>query len=519
MRKNGVLLAIAAVAAIIFTACGARADELLRERARNLYEVQDYRGAYSLFERLLAENPDDGEALDYSAWCLRYFGDWKSAEERFKRALEAPSGALVEWLHVGLGETRMGAGNEKGALESFQRAIESAPEDLELVLRSFKGMAWASAFLGDEEGCERSIESARERDADYAASLAADVEAVLKERLALAAKIEAEKEDIEEDEEDEDELGIVVLDSQERQAKIFEEEILGDELDELIAEILAAEEKESEAPEADEAEEEPEPELDEADEIEKPESDVDETDESEADEADEDEPVVPDLDEADEDELDALIAETIDAVMEELGADDEIEKAVEKEIEKLEKPAAKPKPEKPAEAPVKEVSPPSPVWGVRIGEPIEREFDRADVEKLDRSGAEGAYGVVHYPFVPRESPFPSYVRAEAASTYFNIEAYKGNILKVHGAVKTRVLPNTLDWRKKTFDAMVDDISQEHGKPTIFTDQGIFFEAAWLLPETRVLWLFVDAGLDGACQVQLSYVDRRIQAGHLIGILK
>ena len=156
-----------------------------------------------------------------------------------------------------------------------------------------------------------------------------------------------------------------------------------------------------------------------------------------------------------------------------------------------------------------------------MGEPIEREFDRAEAEvvKLDREGVEDANGVMRYSFTPKENPFPSYVRSQAASTYYTIEAYRGNILKVHGSVKTRTLPNTLEWRKNTFDEMVAEFSGMYGKPAILTDQGIFFEAAWLLPERRVLWVFVDAGLDGACQVQLSYVDRRIQAGHLIGILK
>ena len=151
MKKNGVLLALLIATVLICAAGTSGADEFLRERARNLYEVQDYRGAYALFERLLAEKPDDGEALDYSAWCLRYFGDWKSADERFRRALDAPSGALISWLYVGLGETLLGAGDERGARESFQEAIDSAPDDLELVLRSLKGMAWAGAFLGDRE--------------------------------------------------------------------------------------------------------------------------------------------------------------------------------------------------------------------------------------------------------------------------------------------------------------------------------------------------------------------------------
>ena len=86
-------------------------------------------------------------------------------------------------------------------------------------------------------------------------------------------------------------------------------------------------------------------------------------------------------------------------------------------------------------------------------------------------------------------------------------------------VKTKPLPKPLEWKKATFDSLVEEFSKKHGKPAILTDQGTSSEAAWLLPERRVLWVFIDAGLDNTCQVQLSYVDRRIQAGHLIGILR
>ena len=470
VKKNGVLLALLIAAVLICAAGASGADEFLRERGRNLYEVQDYRGAYALFERLLDENPDDGEALDYSAWCLRYFGDWKSADERFRRALDAPSGALISWLYVGLGETLLGAGDERGARESFQKAIESAPEDLELVLRSLKGMAWAGAFLGDREGYERALSTAREKDAEYASAIEADVEPVLEERVLIAAEVG----------ESEEEEGIVVLDSQERQAKIFEEEILAEELDELIAEILAGE-RGAAATEGEDEEDTPKI---------------------------EDEEETPRVEEEPSEE-------PAEKTPEQTPEKPKVEPAAEKPKPKK-SPAEKPSLEKPAE-----VKSPSSVWGVRIGEPLEQELDRVEneLEKIDREGVEGAHGVINYPFVPTENPFPAYVQAEAASTYFNIEGYRGNILKVHGAIKTRALTNTLEWRNRTFDSMVEEFSREHGKPTILTDRGIFFEAAWLLPETRVLWLFVDAGLDGACQVQMSYVDRRIQAGHLIGILK
>ncbi len=496
---------------LVCTAGAARADEFLRERARNLYEVQDYRGAYNLFERLLEENPEDGEALDYSAWCLRYFGDWKSAEERFRMALDAPSGALVSWLYVGLGETLLGAADERGAIRSFGQAMDAAPDDTELVLRSLKGIAWANAFLGDADGLEAAISSAREKDRDYADELEKDVRPVLEERTAAAAGSD-----------EAGEIGIEVLDTRERQAKIYEEEVLGDELDEIIAGILGEEEKAGESDEVEKPEEikesEKPEEIEEIEEIEEPE----EPDEPE-------ELYVPKESEELEERGESEELKELDEPEEpeELGEPEEPKEPEKPEPEKKpeEKPVKKPVGKLAAEKPKEEVqapvAPPSSVWGVRLGEPVEREFDRAEAEvvKLDREGVEDANGVMRYSFTPKENPFPSYVRSQAASTYYTIEAYRGNILKVHGSVKTRTLPNTLEWRKNTFDAMVSEFSGMYGKPAILTDQGIFFEAAWLLPERRVLWVFVDAGLDGACQVQLSYVDRRIQAGHLIGILK
>lgn len=484
MKKIGVLSALIAAVILVCTAEAARADEFLRERARNLYEVQDYRGAYNLFERLLEENPEDGEALDYSAWCLRYFGDWKSAEERFRMALDAPSGALVSWLYVGLGETLLGAADERGAIESFEQAMDAAPADTELVLRSLKGIAWANAFLGDADGLEAAISSTRERDRDYADDLEKDVRPVLEERVAAAA-----------DSDEAGEIGIEVLDTRERQAKIYEEEVLGDELEAIISGILGEQGEPEELEEPEELDEPEEPE-----EIGEPE---------EAEELGE--PEEP----GEADELEEASAPT----SEPSHVEPEKPEPEKPEVKPVKKPVKKPVAEKPKEE--VPVATPSSVWGVRVGEPVEREFDRAEAEvvKLDREGVEDANGVMRYSFTPKENPFPSYVRSQAASTYYAIEVYRGNILKVHGSVKTKTLPNTLEWRKNTFDAMVAEFSGMYGKPAILTDQGIFFEAAWLLPERRVLWVFVDAGLDGACQVQLSYVDRRIQAGHLIGILK
>ena len=86
-------------------------------------------------------------------------------------------------------------------------------------------------------------------------------------------------------------------------------------------------------------------------------------------------------------------------------------------------------------------------------------------------------------------------------------------------LKTKPQSRPLEWKKTVFEAMVADFSSQYGKPAILADQGTSSEAAWFIPDRRVLWVFADAGLDNTCSLQISYVDRRIQAGHLITILK
>ncbi len=162
--------------------------EDLRDRAQNLYKVQDYCGALTLFDRLLSEKPDDGSALDFSAWCLRYLGDWKSAEARFDLALKALPGKDGSWATVGLGETLLGYQAYARAIETFNVAIDLSPEDDELVLRCLKGIAWAQAFLGDREGFEATVAKVRSMDGSEADSLVEDTAQILSDAEALLAQ-------------------------------------------------------------------------------------------------------------------------------------------------------------------------------------------------------------------------------------------------------------------------------------------------------------------------------------------
>jgi tetratricopeptide (TPR) repeat protein len=512
MKKIGVLCAVLLVATFLFGAAGtAFSSDLLRERAKNLYSVQDYRGALSLFDRLLEQVPGDGEALDYSAWCLRYLGDWKSAEERFHEAFEAPSGALVSWLYVGLGETYLGAGDEKKSAESFRKAMEAAPQDEELLLRSLKGVLWAKAFLGDREEYEKTLSLLERKDNVFAAEVAADTASILEEReRAFTEKAVDAQEPAE---------PVLVLDTVERQAKLLEDHELEEELEEVSAEAGAQQILPEPGAGAAEGKEE---QLEIV--VLEPVEDVAAT------------PAPHEMPpcESSEESLqpDVAAAKTGDEAKDLLSpapASDEAPAQAEtpavtaapvKPPKKtvLSKPASKPVQSGVIASAAKTVPE---VRGVRLGAPLEEELSRieADGIKLDRENKAEKNGLITIAFVPMNSFFPAEILSDAASEFHHIEGFSGFVLKVQGMLKTKPMARPLEWKKNVFESMVTEFSAQYGKPTILTDQGTSSEAAWLIPDKRVLWIFADAGLDNKCSIQMSYVDRRIQAGYLINILK
>lgn len=117
------------------------AEESLLERARNLYDVQAYQEALSLYERVLADDPDDVRALDLSGWCLRYMNEWKQAEVRFNKALEITQEADTCWVYMGLGEVLLESHDYARAKSNFETAMKLVPDDMELVSRAQKGIA------------------------------------------------------------------------------------------------------------------------------------------------------------------------------------------------------------------------------------------------------------------------------------------------------------------------------------------------------------------------------------------
>lgn len=115
----------------------------LHDRAKNLYDVGNYRAALSLYERILAENPGDGLAWDLSAWCLRYLGDRESAEKNYKKSLTLLSGDESVWPLIGLGELYLDGGLYDEALVRLREALGIASDNAEAAGRAYSGIRLA----------------------------------------------------------------------------------------------------------------------------------------------------------------------------------------------------------------------------------------------------------------------------------------------------------------------------------------------------------------------------------------
>ena len=139
MRKYfGIFIFVGFIAGFDSCAQAASSGDLF-ERAKNLYDVKDYRSALSLYDVILSSDPRNAEALDFSGWCCRYVGDLSSAEKRFNDALGVLEGEPSKWVHVGLGEAYLQAGLYDKALASFEKARAVASGDSEVILRALKG--------------------------------------------------------------------------------------------------------------------------------------------------------------------------------------------------------------------------------------------------------------------------------------------------------------------------------------------------------------------------------------------
>ena len=131
----------------VFGADAVDAERVLHERAKNLYDVGDYRMALNLYEKILARNPKDGAALDLSGWCLRNLGDRKSAEEKFEEALTWLSGEDAVWVLIGLGELYLDGGLHDKAQIRLEEALKASSGNAEAVERIAKGLTMAREGL------------------------------------------------------------------------------------------------------------------------------------------------------------------------------------------------------------------------------------------------------------------------------------------------------------------------------------------------------------------------------------
>jgi tetratricopeptide (TPR) repeat protein len=169
---------------LILFSFSAEAAPTLFERAKNLYDVKEYNLALTLFDKVLALEPENGEALDFASWCHRYLGDWESAKNGFERAELLLPGDQAKWVKVGLGETWLGAGGYEEAASAFTQAIDLSPDEDELVVRSLKGLAIAYASMGDAAATEDALRRLASKDK----SAADDIEASARSLLEKATK-------------------------------------------------------------------------------------------------------------------------------------------------------------------------------------------------------------------------------------------------------------------------------------------------------------------------------------------
>jgi lipoprotein NlpI len=158
------------------------AAESLFERAKNLYDIHEYRLSLVLFERVIAQDPDNGEAWDFASWCNRYLGNFETARQGFEKAEQLLPGKLAKWVKVGLGETYLGAGAYESAALAFNQAIELDPEDEELVVRSRKGLALADAGMMDSAAMEETLKKLSETAVAVADEIRAEAADLLAKR-------------------------------------------------------------------------------------------------------------------------------------------------------------------------------------------------------------------------------------------------------------------------------------------------------------------------------------------------
>jgi tetratricopeptide (TPR) repeat protein len=155
------------------------AAETLFDRAKNLYDVREYKFALAYFQKVIENEPENGEAWDFAGWCHRYNGDWESALAAFARAKELLPREDAKWVKVGEGETYYGAGVYDKAVSAFADAISLAPDDEELAVRAAKGIIFAYAARNDSASMEQTLADLGKAHPDVEKGIEGEADALL----------------------------------------------------------------------------------------------------------------------------------------------------------------------------------------------------------------------------------------------------------------------------------------------------------------------------------------------------
>jgi len=152
MRSVRILWFLLAIALLLGAANGEASEiqqttQELRERAANLYSIGDFRAALNLYERILARDPGDAEAMDLSGWCHQRLGDRRSARDMFEKALKILEGEDAVWTLIGLGELYLNEGTFDIALSRLEEALKAAPNNAETTERASRGIELAKTAL------------------------------------------------------------------------------------------------------------------------------------------------------------------------------------------------------------------------------------------------------------------------------------------------------------------------------------------------------------------------------------
>ncbi len=98
------------------------------ERAERALADGDLLAAEGVYREMLAERPDDVEALYGLGWTWHLAGQTDAAEDTFRRCITVnPESSLG---YKGLGSTEMARGNTAAARRAFEEAQKRAPDDL-----------------------------------------------------------------------------------------------------------------------------------------------------------------------------------------------------------------------------------------------------------------------------------------------------------------------------------------------------------------------------------------------------